>query len=126
MSAPLGGPEEVRALWSYIRWLVTGIATLLVILCGGVLAWFLRLERRIMHGLTYERHEKICGPRWAEVKKLLDEKASKQEIHDLRSSLDDWRSERRARDVQQDAMHAENRAALQAILLRLPEQRRAR
>jgi hypothetical protein len=123
MSSPPPGSEEVRAVYGFIRWLVTGLAVLLSTVLTGILTWFIRLERRPT-GITYAEHEKICGQRQLDIKRMLDEKAAKEQVEAVRQSLEDWRTERRARDAQQDAMHAENRAALQAILLRLPEARR--
>ena len=75
--------EEVRQVYSVIRWVVTGFASLGTIILG----WLLHLERR-PPGMTHKEHEMICERRergiadqLLEIKRQLDRQDDRSEAH---------------------------------------------
>jgi hypothetical protein len=40
---------------------------------GGIISWFVRLERRLNERLTFKQHKEICDPSKADLNKKLDE-----------------------------------------------------
>lgn len=75
--------DEIRQVYSYLRWLVTGFA----VLCSIVLSWLLHLERR-PRGLLRREYDELAAQResridlqFGEIKEHLKRQDDRAEAH---------------------------------------------